>query len=320
MVAVNSSQGGSQQWLLVVATSALGFALYAGHPALALGLGAALALTVNRPIYGGDAMLATLWGRWLLQSAVVVLALRLDLRQIATVSGDYLPIVMGYVVGTLILGLLLARLIRVDRTSGHLLAAATAICGGTAVASLAPIIHARPAQMSAVLALVFLLNALAILSLPTIGNYLGMSQQAFGLWVGLAVHDTSSVLGTAAAYGNEALEMATTVKLGRTLWLIPLLAGWSLVASGVRGKLSVPGFIVLFVAVAALNGLIDLPDAVTRAAAPLSKWLLLAALFFIGLDIRRDVLRAISPRLLLNALGLWLLVLPVTWLLAMRFV
>jgi uncharacterized integral membrane protein (TIGR00698 family) len=317
---VSSSQGIGQKWLLVVAASAFGLALYAGHPALALGLGAALALSVNRPIYGNDAMLATRWGRWLLQSAVVVLALRLDLRQITTVSGDYLPLVMGYVVVTLTLGLLLARLIRTDVKSGQLLAAATAICGGTAVASLAPIIRAQPAQMSPVLALVFLLNALAILTLPTIGNYLGMSQQAFGLWVGLAVHDTSSVLGTAAAYGNEALEMATTVKLGRTLWLIPLLAGWGLVASGARGKLSVPGFILLFVAVAALNGIVDLPDAVVHIAAPLSKWLLLAALFFIGLDLRRDVLRSISPALLLNALGLWMLVLPVTWLLAMRFV
>ena len=133
------------------------------------------------------------------------------------------------------------------------------------------------------------------------------------------MHDTSSVVGTAAAYGEEALALATTVKLGRTLWLIPLLALWGMFVSGGQGKISVPVFVMAFAAVAGLNGLFTLPAQVAMIATPLSRWLLLAALFCIGLDMRRETLRAISPKLLLHALGLWLVVLPITAFVAMRF-
>ena len=181
---------------------------------------------------------------------------------------------------------------------------------------------ASAAQIAPVMALVFLLNAVALLTLPLVGQALDMTQSAFGVWVALAVHDTSSVLGTAAAYGDEALELATMVKLGRTLWLIPLLVIWGLIASrtsdsgddsGNEGKPSVPGFVLLFVLVATLNGFLDLPAEIPGYAKLLSGWLLIAALFCIGLDMRRSTLSSISPRLLVHALGLWFLVLPITW-------
>lgn len=293
----------------------LAAALYLGHPALALALGAALALGFDKEVLPGSSR----YGKLFLQTAVVLLALKLDLSTIVQVSGDFLPIVAGYVCVTLALGLLFGRLLRTETKCAQLLSAGTAICGGTAVASLAPVIRASAGQISSVLALVFLLNALAIVALPSVGAFLNMSQQQFGLWVALAVHDTSSVVGTAAAYGEEALELATTVKLGRTLWLIPLLALWGMFANGGRGKLNVPVFVLLFAGVAALNGLVAMPVGVAQIASPLSRWLLLAALFCIGLDLRRETLRTISPKLMLHALGLWLIVLPVTALLAMRF-
>ncbi len=311
-----SDQPGGQPVQWIVAGAGLLLALWVAHPAIALGIGAALALTTNTTLVSGSSK----WGKLFLQAAVVLLALRLDIAEVTSVSGQYLPLVAGYVIGTLVVGLVLGRLIATESTESQLLSAGTAICGGTAVASLAPVLNASAKQVAPVLALVFLLNAVAIVVLPIIGTALNMSQSAFGLWVALAVHDTSSVLGTAAAYGTEALELATTVKLGRTLWLIPLLVLWGTFVSreGSRGKLNVPGFVLLFVAVATLNGLLTLPGEVASIAGSLSKWLLIAALFCIGLDMRRSTLRSISPRLLGHALGLWFLVLPITWYFATR--
>ena len=317
--AAHTGSAGYKGAHLLLVGAGLLVALWFAHPALALGIGALLAVGFNAELLKGSSN----WGKLCLQAAVVLLALRLDIREVTQVSGQYLPLVAGYVLLTLAAGLLIGRLLRTDAVGAQLLAAGTAICGGTAVASLAPVIGATAAQIAPVMALVFLLNALAIVALPVVGSALDMSQQAFGLWVALAVHDTSSVLGTAAAFGTEALELATTVKLGRTLWLIPLLIGWSAVVSarsqaGGGGKVSVPGFVVLFVVVASLNGMIDLPAAVASGAGVVSKALLVAALFCIGLEMRRSTLRDISPRLLAHALGLWLLVLPTTWYFATR--
>ena len=304
--------------LLTMAVAGLAVALLLAHPALALAVGCVLALITNVELVPGSSA----WGKRALQAAVVLLALRLDIREVTMVSGDYLPLVAGYVVVTLIVGLFIGRLLATESKSSQMLSAGTAICGGTAVASLAPVLGAGAAQIAPVMALVFLLNAVAIVALPLVGQALDMSQTAFGLWVALAVHDTSSVLGTAAAYGTEALELATMVKLGRTLWLIPLLVFWGLFASrmdpgngaaGEKGKVSVPGFVLLFVVVATLNGMLDLPNQVAGYAGRLSSWLLIVALYCIGLDMRRSTLAGISPRLLVQALGLWFLVLPVTW-------
>ena len=313
------SMVGAVGWVGVgVALLGLMAALFFSHPALALGIGALLALATNTELLPGSSS----WGKRALQAAVVLLALRLDIGEVTSVSGQYLPLVAGYVVITLAGGLLLGRLIRTETRSSQMLSAGTAICGGTAVASLAPVLGASAVQIAPVMALVFLLNAVALLTLPLVGQALDMTQSAFGVWVALAVHDTSSVLGTAAAYGDEALELATMVKLGRTLWLIPLLVIWGLIASrtsdsgddsGNEGKPSVPGFVLLFVLVATLNGFLDLPAEIPGYAKLLSGWLLIAALFCIGLDMRRSTLSSISPRLLVHALGLWFLVLPITW-------
>jgi len=309
-----SANVSNPQRLLIVAVAGLAVALLLAHPALALAIGAVLALITNVELVRGSSA----WGKRALQAAVVLLALRLDIREVTTVSGEYLPLVAGYVIATLVVGLFIGRLLATESKSSQLLSAGTAICGGTAVASLAPVLGAGAAQIAPVMALVFLLNAVAIVALPLVGQALDMSQTAFGLWVALAVHDTSSVLGTAAAYGTEALELATMVKLGRTLWLIPLLVLWGLFASRLgssseKGKVSVPGFVLLFVAVATLNGMLDLPDQIAGYAGRLSTWLLIVALYCIGLDMRRSTLAGISPRLLVHALGLWLLVLPITW-------
>ncbi len=133
------------------------------------------------------------------------------------------------------------------------MASGTAICGGTAIATLAPLIGARADQVGVAIGIVFLLNAAALFGFPLIGHWLGMTQLQFGMWTALAIHDTSSVLATSAIYGNEALEIATTVKLGRTLWLIPLTLIVSLAQRASAARVRVPPFIVAFIAVSVLT-------------------------------------------------------------------
>lgn len=302
----------------------LGAAIYLQNPAYAL-LGALvlrLALDVNPvPASGKISKLS-------LQTAIVLLGATLGVDRLVTVSADYGLMVALYVLGTLLLGAGLAWLAMVWRrsraaqtgsdtvgaaSSRHeeiLLTSGTAICGGTAIATLAPLIGAHSRQFAVATALVFLLNIIAVFTFPLIGQWLGMSQEAFGAWVALAVHDTSSVVATAAVYGDEATVVATTVKLGRTLWLIPLAFIASVVFRQGDAKLRVPGFVLLFVLAAVLSSLVTLPPAIVNALGLVSKTLLVLALAMIGLEINRETLKDLSWHSVLFGVGLWLLVAP----------
>jgi len=279
-----------------------------GNPAVAVLVGAALTLVLDRPLVAGGSRYCTL----LLQAAIVLLGFRLSIDQVLTVSGDALPLVAGYVLGVLGLGLALGRLIGLERISTVLLAAGTAICGGTAMATLAPILGARSEQLGVAVAIVFLLNALALVTFPALGAWLGMSQDAFGVFVALAVHDTSSVVATAASYGDRALEVATTVKLGRTLWLIPLAIATSVLVAHARARVRVPGFILAFVAASLCASVLEIPSGLIEIAGRTSKVLLVAALFFVGLEFRRGTVAALRGRVLVHALVLWSLALTGT--------
>jgi uncharacterized integral membrane protein (TIGR00698 family) len=217
-----------------------------------------------------------------------------------------------YVLATLGLGLALAALIRVGKVSGQLVAAGTAICGGTAIASLSPVLGARPQEMAVPLGLIFLLNVIALVAFPLIGHWLDLSQLEFGLWSALAIHDTSSVVATAAIYGDQAEEIAATVKLGRTLWLLPLLVVASVMAGRGGAKVRVPFFILLFVGTAAASSLVSLPDQFIVVASRVSKALLVVALFLIGTELTRTTIRAIRGRILWQAVLLWLTVTPLS--------
>lgn len=287
-------------------TASLLVGLWLRNPAIAL-IGAMLVrlLTNYNPIPASGTI-----GKLSLQSAIILLGFTLGMDQLIQVSADYGFIVAAYVIGTLLLGFLLAWVIRNWGTESQLLTGGTAICGGTAIATLSPILGARPQQFAVATALVFLLNAVALLTFPAIGRLLGLDQDVFGAWVALAIHDTSSVVATAALYGDRALEVATTVKLGRTLWLIPLAFAASIIVRHGDTRLRVPLFVVLFVAAAGFAGLVSLPAELTAAASTISKYLLVLALGMIGLDINRGTWAALEWRSVAFALGLWLLVVP----------
>lgn len=285
---------------------ALGGGIYFLNPAVALlgGLAIRLALDVN-PIPNTGQL-----GKLSLQTAIVLLGFTLGMDRLVSVSADYGLIVAAYVLITLLLGFGLLKLLRTEKTEGLLLSGGTAICGGTAIATLAPLVGAKPHQFAVAAALVFLLNAVALFTFPYIGHWLDLSQEVFGAWVALAIHDTSSVVATAAIYGEEAAEVATTVKLGRTLWLIPLAFTVSVLYRQGSAQVRVPLFVFLFVAAAVLASFLPITAAISAALALTSKVLLVVALGLIGLEINRSTLSQLSMRSLAFGVGLWLLVVP----------
>ena len=291
-------------WVGVVIALAVG--VYFRNPAYALLLGLATRLlTGMNPLHR-----VTKWGKLSLQAAVILLGFTLGFERLVQVSADYGLVVALFVLGTLAVGFVLAKVLASETNEATLLSGGTAICGGTAIATLAPIIHAKPQHVGVAMALVFLLNALALLTFPYIGHVLELSQQDFGAWVALAIHDTSSVVATAALYGDEAAIVATTVKLGRTLWLIPLAFVVGLIYRSDEAKLRVPGFVLLFIAAAIVGSLLPLGEAVVGGISVFSKVLLVVALGMIGLEIDRATLSQISWRSIGLGVGLWLLAAP----------
>jgi len=284
---------------LPLAGLALAVAMQSPLAALLIGIG----LTVGR---GSCPSYATRWGSRALQSAIVLLGFSLNGQDVLALGPTTLYLTSATVCAVLAAGFLSWTLLRPPRILAALLSAGTAICGGTTVATLAPVLKAKPEDTATCLALIFLLNAVAVLVYPVIGAQLALSDTQFGLWAALSIHDTASVLAAAASFSPEALETATVVKLGRTLWLIPL----TLVASALtrrRGASPFPPFILFFLAAVMLRTLLPLGPVFLSAAALASKTLLLGALFLIGMQIDRDALKTLSPRLWAQGLLLWLL-------------
>lgn len=279
-----------------------------GNPAYGLLVGMLLTLILNQPALPKGAKAS----KYLLQTAIILLGLKLNMVDMWHINADYTVFVIAYVLGAIGIGLLLGRLLGVDRAASTLIATGTGICGGTTIATLAPILKARAEQVGLSLAIVFLLNAVALFLFPVIGKALDMSQTQFGVWVALAVHDTSSVVATAAMYGEEATNVATIVKLGRTLWLIPAVLVISMLARRGEAKLRIPGFILLFIGASILGSLVPLPSVVPSLASHLCKALLVVALFLVGTEITRDTLRGLTGKILWQALALWGLAAPLT--------
>ena len=284
--------------------------VYMGNPALALLVGMTISITIDRvPIANGSA-----YGKYLLQAAIVLLGLKLNAAQLLDISGTYALPIAGLVCATSLLGLSLGWLVRSDHSTNALISSGTAICGGTTIATLSPIIAARPEQTGAALCVVLLLNAIALITFPTIGTWLNLSQEQFGVWAALAIHDTSSVVATAQMYGTEAAEIATTVKIGRTLWLIPLIVIASLVVGAQQSKIRVPNFVFVFIGASLLGSWVGLSSTVAMVIGEIASALLVVALFFVGADITRKTLKNLRLTTVLHGIALWLLVIPaVLW-------
>ncbi|MBT3709005.1 MAG: putative sulfate exporter family transporter [Pseudomonadales bacterium] len=290
--------------------------IYFGNPAVALLVGMAITLGLNKTLISNASVL----GKYSLQAAIILLGLKLNIGDLWRISANYTLAIFIYVIAAITIGLMIGRLMKVERNSSLLMASGTAICGGTTIATLSPIIKARPDQTGVALAIVFLLNAVALFTFPHVGHWLEMTQEQFGVWVALAIHDTSSVVATAQIYGEESAAVATTLKLGRTLWLIPLVLIVSFRERSEGAKVRLPGFILLFLLASVAGSTLPMPEFIPSTAAALSKALLVIALFFIGTEISRSTLGNLKGKVLVQALALWGIVVPATLFMVIRFV
>ena len=256
---------------------------------------------------------------WLLKVAVVGLGFGMNLGQTLEAGKDGLLLTASSIVFVLFVGLILGKLFRVSRESTHLISSGTAICGGSAIAAVAPVIRATEKDISISLGVVFLLNSIALLIFPPIGHYFGLSEHQFGLWSAIAIHDTSSVVGAAHAYGAEALQVATTVKMARVLWIIPISILSVFLFKGGEQKIKIPWFIFLFILAIIINTYLELPASFTGAVTSSSKSLLVLTLFLVGAGLSVDKIKKAGWKPMALGTSLWLLV-SVLSLLAIQWV
>ena len=254
-------------------------------------------------------------GSKFLKIGIIFLGGSISYKSLTNISIDYFPLISLYVITVMILGFLLGSLMKIDKKHLLLLISGTAICGGTAMAALAPIIKSKNEELASSITIVFLLNLLAIIAFPLIGEIIGLSQQQFGIFAALTIHDTASVIGAASIFGNEALEIATIMKLGRTLWIIPLvlLASWYF--NRREESINYPYFILLFIFFILAGSFFSFEDSWILFFKNSSKIFLSLGLFFIGTEISFNAIKQISLKPVSFAVLLWSLVIGVTSLL-----
>jgi uncharacterized integral membrane protein (TIGR00698 family) len=278
-------------------------------PAVGLVAGVAFAMAFENPF----AAQTKRFSPWVLQASVVLLGFGMDLFSVLRAGRDgALAAVVGITL-TLVLGRGLGVLLKVPSTTSWLVSVGTAICGGSAIAACAPVLGARDEELSASAGTVFLLNAIALFAFPTLGHMLSLSDREFGMLAALAIHDTSSVVGAASAYSPAALEIATTVKLARALFILPLpfLLVWltrDQHAGAHRSAVKKPWFVLVFLGAAALATFVPLVHDVGPALARGGKHGLSLALFLIGVGLSKKTLKAVGPRPLVQGVVLWLVV------------
>ena len=270
--------------------------------ALAAGLG--LALTVGHPFlrYNGKAT------KILLQASVVGLGFGMNLGKVAEAGRSGLVFTILTLSGTLLLGSLLGRWLGVGRKTSYLLSSGTAICGGSAIAAVGPVLGASGQEMSVALGTVFILNAVGLFVFPVVGHSLGLSQSQFGIWAAIAIHDTSSVVGAAAKYGNEALQIAATVKLTRALWIVPLVLFTAWLFKNRSSRIAIPWFIFLFLLASVVRTLLPGQPALFGGLVAVARTGLTITLFLIGAGLSRQALKAVGVRPLLQGVLLWVIV------------
>ncbi|AUC21147.1 hypothetical protein BTO15_03005 [Polaribacter sejongensis] len=244
----------------------------------------------------------------LLKVAVVGLGFGMLLKETLATSKQAFSLTFFSIFLTVSLGLLLTKLLKLDKKLGHLITSGTSICGGSAIAAISPVIKANSKTISVALGLVFLLNSIALFVFPAIGHFLQLSQEQFGMWCAIAIHDTSSVVGAALSYGDEALRIATTVKLSRTLWIIPLAILSMFIFKTKGEKISIPYFILLFVVAIFINSYHLIPTVITSEIVFYSKRTLVVTLFLVGSTISIKDLKSTGIKPIVLAVSLWIFI------------
>jgi uncharacterized integral membrane protein (TIGR00698 family) len=276
-------------------------------PPLALAAGLAFGLSTEHTFHGESRKLSKL----LLQAAVVCLGFGMNLKQVVHAGAAGFMYTAISIAFALSLGALLGKMLQVGKTQSLLISFGTAICGGSAIAAMGPVLNANEEEMAVSLGTVFVLNSVALLLFPVIGHFMNFSQTQFGLWAALAIHDTSSVVGASAKYGATALAVGTTVKLARALWIVPLVIATAMLKKS-HAKVNWPWFILYFCVAAVLASYV--PHYVPQSEElfsglyRLGRAVLTVVLFLIGTGITRNTLKEVGVRPLVQGVALWIVV------------
>jgi uncharacterized integral membrane protein (TIGR00698 family) len=270
---------------------------------VALVAGFAFSFLFDNPFPDKSARLS----KTLLKISVVGLGFGVNFTEVIEVGKSSLLLTLGSITATVVLGELLGRALRLPANTRTLVSFGTAICGGSAIAAMAPVIKAKDDEIAISLATIFSLNALALVLFPPLGHVFGLSQQQFGLWSALAIHDTSSVVGASATYGALALSIGTTAKLTRALWIAPCTLVASLFNKS-KERTGIPLFIIGFVAAAFINTWLPAFDELWNGLYLVARQTLVMTLFLIGAGLTRKVLKQVGIKPLLLGVILWIIV------------
>ena len=244
----------------------------------------------------------------LLQVSVVGLGFGMNVTNALQAGKEGVIFTIISIIGTLIIGYFVGKFLKIEKKTSFLITAGTAICGGSAIAAISPVIKAEEKQISVALGTIFILNSIALVLFPVIGHALKLSQTQFGLWCAIAIHDTSSVVGAASKYGAQALEVATTIKLARALWIIPVAFAATFFFKNKNTKIKIPYFIGLFVLAMVLNTYLPLVQHISHYLTGIAKAGLTLTLFLIGCGLNRKLLQSVGFKPLIQGGLLWLLI------------
>lgn len=246
--------------------------------------------------------------RILLQVSVVGLGFGMNVNSAMKAGREGLVFTIVSILGTFILGYFIGKIFKIEKKTSFLISAGTAICGGSAISAVSPVINAEEKQISVALGTIFILNSVALFVFPFVGHQLNLSQTQFGMWCAIAIHDTSSVVGAAGKYGQTALEVATTVKLARTLWIIPVAFISTFLFKNKTAKIKIPYFIGLFILAMVANSFLPLVHQCSSYVVSISKIGLTLTLFLIGSGLSKKVLLSVGVKPLLQGIILWIII------------
>ena len=297
--------------LNLVALSLLALSLWIGNSAISLFLGIVLALLFKLP----QDFHSKKYGSKILQTGIVFLGGSLSLGTVYETNTDFFLWICLYVILAFAYVIFLGKLMGISERLSFLLASGTAVCGGTAIASVAPSIKAKPEEVSTALTIVFILNAIAVLCFPLANEYLGLTERQFGAWAALAIHDTASVVGAASSVGEISVEIAATLKVARTVWIVPLVIISAWLYRSKNEGFGLPLFVIFFILAALLNSVLEPNQEITNYLKLINRVCLLTGLFCIGTQISIENLKAVRFKPVILATSVWALVIPTSLLL-----
>ena len=293
----------------------LSISLWIGNSALSLFLGILLALIYKLP----KGFFTQKYGSKILQTGIVFLGGSLSIGTVYQTNSDYFVWISIFVVLSFAAVVFLGRLMGVSKKLSFLLASGTAICGGTAIASVAPSIKAKPEELTTAITIIFLLNAIAVLAFPLSNEYIKLNDVQFGAWAALAIHDTASVVGAASSVGEVSVEVAATLKVARTIWIVPLVIFSAWLYRNKNDGFGLPIFVVFFIVAALLNTIFQPNEVIIEYLKLINRICLLTGLFCIGTQISRESLALLEFKPITLAIAIWALIIPTSLYLVIGF-